>query len=351
MQKHKSFKKLSSIVAAFAILGAVILPFATPASAASLSNTYIRLDRIAASTATSVRVVFKTSAVNGTEAKVVVDFDTGSSFTVNTTQTITTAACASETGFTALPTGTTLAATGDNSAKSVTVTAVSDLAVSTTYCFDLTSTTAVTTPTAGIYTGNVATQTAGSAAIDNIDVAERIIANDQIVVNASVPPSFTFALSGNTDTIPAINSGTISSSTGRTVTITTNASKGWIAWVRSLNGGLTSASASKTILTTQVGSAAHTLSASAEDYALDVDLTTDAAGGGTVTIDSFYNGASTSAGGGIDNTKLRPIASSNGTAGGSGDVLTLIERASAAVDTPAANDYTDTLTVIGAGSY
>ena len=71
-------------------------------------------------------------------------------------------------------------------------------------------------------------------------------------------------------------------------------------------------------------------------------------GTGAITIASPFVGGSTGKGGGLD-TGLRTIASSNGTANNA--VLTLTNNVAIAATTPAAGDYTDTITVVGAGLF
>jgi hypothetical protein len=232
---------------------------------------------------------------------------------------------------------------------------VTALSATTTYCVDLTSAAAVTNAVAGEYHPTV---TVGS---DSTTTAIRTISNDQIVVSATVPPTFNFALSGNTDSFTGnLSTTAVTSTSGKTVTITTNAASGWIAWVKNLNGSsgaatkgaLKSVSASNyTIPITNanaLGSASHILSTGSEDYGLGVLIITDAAGGGTVLLDAAYDGTSAKAGV-LDPNGYRAIASANGTA--NGDIITLIERATVAGNTPAASDYSDTLTVIAAGNF
>ncbi|MEK7600087.1 MAG: hypothetical protein AAB462_03585 [Patescibacteria group bacterium] len=349
-------------VTAFVAIGALLLPAFIAilalqnASAANLTTTYLRLNRLQAGAGTSVRLQFTTVGAGATS--VAVNFNgadattwTASSGAVNTTQTTNTSTCATETGDTALP--GTLSASGSGS--TVTITGVTALSATTTYCVDLTSATAVTNATAGEYHPTI---TVGS---DSSTVALRTISNDQIVVTASVPPTFNFVLSGNTDSFTSsLSTSSVVSTTGRTVTITTNAASGWIAWVKGLNGSsgaatkgaLRSAAASNfTIPTTNanaLGSASHTLTTNTQDYGLGVTINTDASGGGTVSVDAAYDGTSSKAGV-LDPTNFRPIASADGTT--TGDVITLTERATIDGAVPAATDYTDTLSVIGAGNF
>ena len=314
--------------------------------AASLTNTSIRLNRIKTAQTTSARVVFRTVGAGATS--VAINFNgadastwTGSSGAVNATQTAAgTAGC--DASATALP--GTLSASGTGS--TVTITGVTALSAATVYCVDLTSATAVTNPTSGEYHPTV---TAGA---DSTTVAVRVISDDQIVVvTGSVAPSFNFVLDANTTSFsPSLDAAVVRQTTARTVTVTTNATNGWIAWAKDLNTGLTSAAAAKTIASTTPGTAA-TLVAGTEGYVVSSEVTSDAAGGGTVTIPTAYQGTSgNSNGSGLDAT-FRQIASSTGTAGGAGDVLTIRGKAAISGSTPAANDYTDTWTIIGAGAF
>ncbi len=334
---------------------------ASHAHAATLTTTYIRLNRMKTATGTTFRVVFK--AASSQTAQVAVDFngtDTGAAQWINATPgglvttgavTTSTTQCVTD-GFTALP-GVT-SATGAGS--TITTSGVTATTSGTTYCVDFTTATAVTTPTlAGEYHPTITQGT------DSVTIGVRVITNDQIVVTATVPPTFNFVLSGNTDTFASnLSTSSVVSTAGKTVTITTNAASGWITWVKGLNGSsgaatkgaLKSSTASNfTIPTTNanaLGSASHTLTTNTQDYGLGVTITTDAASGGTVVLDAAYDGTSSKAGV-VDPNNYRPIASANGTA--NGDVITLTERATIDGSVPAATDYTDTLTVIGAGNF
>jgi hypothetical protein len=328
------------------------------ANASSLSNTYLRLNRMESGTATSFRLVFKTASAGATT--VAINFngiDTGTSQwtnatpggLVNTTQTADSSSCAADTGATALP--GTLSASG--SSATISITGVTALSATTSYCVDLTSASAVTTPTAGHEGEYHPTITVGS---DSTNVSVDIVANDQVVVNATVPPTFNFGISGcssNTDNFTAnLSVGSVGSTGGCTVTINTNAKPGWFAWASDNNTGLHSVVASKTVASTTPGTNA-TLSGGTEGYVLGVTSITQGSGGGTTSASNAYgNGSGGTAGAaqgsGLDGT-FRQIASSNGTASSASFVVK--ERAAISALTPAATDYTDTITVIGAGSF
>lgn len=343
--RGKQFIALLYIVSFF---GVNTLLFIASAEAANFQQAYLRLDRLKASTTTGGTVCVEPTTAS-TEADVQVTFPTG--FTVNSTPsnwTVTT---------TDLPSGATAWVTiGTASAVSgQTVTFPSgDLVVGTLYCFNFAAASTLTTGTAGNdKTGVITTRTSGPATIDSTGYALSIVSDDQIVVTASVPSTLTFSLSGNTDTFTGNLSTTTTSTSGRTVTIATNAAAGWVAWVKSANAALNSAGTGATIATAGTVDNSPTDLASATGYVLDVNVTTDS-GTGTGTVSQAsgygaeYNGTNTTSGGTLSTT-FQPIAASDGTT--DGDVLTLIERAKISAIQAAATDYTDTLTVVAAGRY
>jgi len=346
MTEKITYRKLPLLLAAvlLAVVNALVV---IHVSAGSLSPSYIRLNRMSAGATTSFRVVFKTTAAGATS--LAVNFNgadtttwTGTSGVVATSQTASSASCAADTGATALP--GTLAASG--SSATVTITGVTALSATTSYCVDLTSATAVTDAAAGEYHPTI---TAGS---DSTTVAVRTITNDQIVVNATVAPTFNFVLGGNTDSFTtALASGSVTSTTGVSATINTNAKSGWYIWAKDSNTGLASVSQSKTIAGITPGTAA-SLSAGTEGYVFALTNITQGSGAGTASPVTAYDGTASggvnSNGSGLDTT-VRQVASSTGTA--SGASLTFKERAAVSAITPAATDYTDTITLIGAGSF
>lgn len=345
---HRSRSGASRVVILFAsfvvILGSVLVGSIHLAHAAAFTEAYLRLDRMKASTTTGGTVCAK-PATTGTEADVQVVFPTG--FTVNSTAsnwTVTT---------TNLPSGATAWA-GIGTATAVSSQTVtfpsSDLTVGTMYCFNFASSSTLTTGTAGSdKTGTITTRTSGPATIDTSSYATAVISDDQVVVTATVPSTFSFALGTNTQALGTLSSSSITSGSGVSVTIATNAASGWITWLKSANTSLDSATTSETIETSgTVDDACTNISAGSDFYQLDVDLTTDSGtGDGTVTIDSEYNcGASA---GGTYSATYTEIATANGTTGG--DVITLVPKVAITAVKAAATDYTDTLTVVGAGRF
>lgn len=367
MLKHSQLKKANqfyfwtTLIIALALIGGWLGPLQLPVTAAGFSQAFVRLDRISDSTNTSGRVCASPSSTDlaSSENDVQVAFPSG--FSVNATAsnwTVTTTNL--DSGQTAWP---GIGTATDVTSQTVTFPSTDLTSASTLYCFNFSGTSTLTTPgsVGNSLAGTITTRDVSSATIDSTQYAVSIIADDQISITAAVGATFTFALDGNTDSFGGnLDPSLVNSTSGRTVTLTTNAAQGWIVWAQGTNdssgdagkGALESASASHTIPVTNantIGSASHTLTPGTEDYGLGVDLTTDATGGGTVTIDSAYDTTSSTKAGVLSTTAYRPLASANGTA--DGDVLTLIERATISNGTPAAADYSDTITVVAAGSY
>jgi filamentous hemagglutinin len=222
----------------------------------------------------------------------------------------------------------------------------------TLYCYNWTNTATVSISSSATANnaGTVATQDAGAATIDTGSYTTASLTSDQIAVSATVPQTFSFALSGNTDALGALATGSVNvSPTPRTATVNTNAKNGWYVWALDSTtsaGGLRSTAAAYTVASTTPGTNS-TLSAGTEGY--NTGVTSSQTGGtGTVTVQTPFVGGSTGRGGGLDNG-LRALASSTGTANNS--VLTLTNNAAINGSTPAATDYSDTITVVGAGLF
>jgi hypothetical protein len=193
----------------------------------------------------------------------------------------------------------------------------------------------------------VTTRTSAPADIDTGSYATASITDDQIVVSATVPSVFSFALSGNTDALGTLSSSAVvTSPTPRTATVNTNATSGWQVWAKDLNTGLTSATASSTIASTTPGSNS-TLTNGVNGYNTGV-TTSQVGGSGTITVAAPFVGTGAGQGGGLD-TSLRTVATSTGTADTA--VLTIKNNVSISPTQAAASDYTDTITIIGAGLF
>jgi hypothetical protein len=345
MYKITSIKKGNIFAASALLLSVLAFAFnSSNSNAASLTQTLVRFDRMKVSSPTTGTVCAKPTTV-AVEADVQVAFPAG--YTVSTTLgnwTVNTTNLAWPTGAVAWP--------GINTATvaaSQTVTFPStDLTVGTLYCFNWTNTAAVSVSAAATSSnsGTITTRTGVPVIIDTASFSTASITDDQIIVTATVPQTFSFALSGNTDALGTLATGSVvSSPTPRTATVNTNAKNGWYVWAKDANTGLASAAASSTIASTTPGSTS-TLSAGTTGFNTGVG-STQVGGTGTITVvPAFVGGATT--GGGLD-TSFRSLASSNGSADTA--VLTLTNHVAISVTTPAATDYTDTITVVGAGLF
>lgn len=334
----KFFKRLFLMLG---LVGFLWLSSGVEAQATRLTQARLRYDRMKAGQQTGMQLLV-VPASTATEAKIKIVFGTGVSVP---SSGVTSNTSPLDSGLTAMPGALTVTSAGTSM-----IIAVSDLTVGTTYALNI-SGAGVTTPgAAGVITETISTLTSGDAVIDSTSIASRFIADDQIVITANVPPTFTFVLSGNTDAFTAdLSSGSVVSTNGRTVTVTTNAAKGWTGWVKSANAGLSSVTTGESIGTSGVVNGSPTTCGAGGDcYVLDADLTTSGAGGGSLAIAGEYNGGDTNSGGTLS-TAFQQFATRTGKT--DGDVITLIARATMIATKAAGSDYTDTLTVIGAGNF
>jgi hypothetical protein len=233
------------------------------------------------------------------------------------------------------------------------------LTAGTLYCFDWTVATSISnngSAGSSLACSNpngctVITENASSVTIDTGTYTTAVVANDQIVVNAVVPPIFQFTVPSNVDNFTTnVTPTAISATSGVTPTVKTNAKGGWVMWAEDSNQALTSAASGGSIPSVGWNSnATTTLVAGTAGYALSV--ITAAAGGTvcTVAVQSEYNTAGGGTGGEFwghfEQIGQCPGGASNG------DGLKLTEEATASVTTPAATDYTDTITVVAAGLF
>jgi len=221
------------------------------------------------------------------------------------------------------------------------------LAASTLYGFCITG--GITNPSS---TGQqVNTLTAGS---DSTSIATSFISNDQVSVNATVASTMSFALSGNTDNFTGnLSTSAVTNTSGITATFITNSNKGWVLQLKSANQGIKSASAGNKIITSANSGSITTLTNGTEGYGTAVTSRVDSgtAGSGTVAVDAKFDdtGGAGNKVGDVNQATYQPMAYANGPT--DTDSVTFKERATIAGLTPAASDYTDTLTVVGSGNF
>jgi len=249
--------------------------------------------------------------------------------------------------------------------------ATTNLTVGTVYGFYITG--GITSPaSSGSKVNTVSTHTDGTPdfsgytdAIDGSRIGMYFVSDfgattdgDQIVLIAKVAPTYTLTLSAQAislDTALAtveypggIQNGAVSPVTA---TVTTNANNGHIMWLKAnSSAGLTSALAGASIAFagTPADATPTTLIAGTEGVVVDIDNITN--GSGSLSILAEFNGGSTSAGG-TPSTAYQEVASAAGPVGGTGDVVTIVPRVAISATTQAADDYTNTLTVVGAGDF
>ncbi|MBP6882497.1 MAG: hypothetical protein KBC15_03010 [Candidatus Levybacteria bacterium] len=348
-------KKQAALIIVLSLLVQYLLPVSKVFAVGDpLTNAEIRFYRMKtsqAANATTARILVKfTPNTVSTQNEVRVTFAGSgtlgaSSYGVDATNTNITLSTSS------LPGGCTGPSSMTSNANSVSGAVVdftvANLTEDTTYCFYITG--GITNPSsAGTFVNNIAMLSGSNVVGETTDVTNAVIADDQVVISATVPPTFTFALGANTTSFTAnLSSAGIVSTTGVTGTVSTNANNGWSAYLRSTNAALSSAIASSTIATAgTIDGTPTTLSNGSNNYQLDVDETADPNTNGSIVAE--YDGT-TSQGGTFNGSDLEQIASGTGVS--SGYIFTLIGRATITATQKAASDYTDTWTVIASGNF
>ncbi len=335
-----------------ALLISLIYPFLSPLKAgATVDTAFLRFDRHATGSAITGTACLETDTV-GTETNVVIVFPsdwTISQTPSNWTVTTTNLPVKPTTGGAANAWPSIATATSVNGLSVVFPAA--DLTVDTFYCFNFAGASSTIGAAGNDKTGQLKTQ-GGAPYVDSVDWATSVVSSgaDQITVTASVSASMTFSLSGNTAALGNISSGTTTAASGITETVSTNARNGWVSWaISGTNGGGGVGALHSTIANADIDSPGshdgtpETLSSSG-GYILDVDT-----GSGSPTIAAEYNGGSADTGGHISQGQFRQIAHT--TAPANANTVSLVVKARSSATTPAAADYTDTLTVVAAGSF
>jgi hypothetical protein len=347
----QSKRKLLAIAGLISTIVIQLLP--VTAQAAGFQQAILRLDRAAAATASTALVCVK-PATTAVEASTKVTFP--SDFTLAAAASVTVSTASGTLPLPATINGTAVVAWPGIGTAATNVTGVvatfssTDLTVGTLYCFEITA--GITNGAAAINDqASIATFTSVPAPIDATSVAVNVVTNDQIAVTAVVPPSFQFQLSGNADPFSAnLSSTSNTATTGVTATVATNAKGGWVAWVKDSQQGLFSTSAAYKINSVASTGAATSLVNGTEQYGTYVNSITQASNGGACTLaaNAPYNGTGATVGGfGATFTQL--AACTGGTT--NGNTFKLTEVATIASSTPAASDYSDVITIVGAGLF
>jgi hypothetical protein len=170
---------------------------------------------------------------------------------------------------------------------------------------------------------------------------------------ATVNPSFTFNLQTSSQTVPPFSvaigtmtpgGGIVTAPDTVTATITTNANSGGLIYLYGKNAGLKSATASNYTIGTVAGKI--DLSTLTEGYG--AQGTSVGGTGGPMKFDNPYDGVTTTVG--IIDTSERLFADSSSAPVNAGTAAFAL-KARAKTTTPAASDYTDTITVVATGSF
>lgn len=237
-----SAKQKTAMLVVFSLLLVIALPiiFVEKVQAAGFTNAYVRFDRmISSTTATTGMICAKPSSNITTHRKLEVTFPdeyTATDFTVSTTAANWQGGNLSTSnidGNTAWPDITNTTASISGKVVTWTHTADQTLNSTDTYCFRWTNSAAVSTPsgTGSNLTGTVRSLNSSDSELASSKYSTAVITNDQIVISAIVPPTFSVVFGdggdpdsdANTDSFNGNLSTSIVSTYGNTITITTNA--------------------------------------------------------------------------------------------------------------------------------
>jgi len=334
----------------------LLYPFLLPKNAhAAVTQGFVRFDRLSTGEDITGTACLETTTV-GTETNVTIVFpsdwtisQTAGNWTVDTTD-LPYDPTDLNTQASAWPSINTASSVNG---LSVTFPAA-DLTPGTFYCFHFAgSASSDIGPAGNDKTGQLKTE-GGAPFVDIVEWATSVVTSnaDQIVVTASVSASMSFSLSGNSLALGNISSGTTTATSTITQTVSTNARNGWVSWIKSETDGGSDVGALESTVAggAQIDSPGsydgtpETLTTSG-GYVLDVTT-----GSGTPTVAAEYDDlADPDDGGHIAFNMFRQTAYA--TTPANANTVTLRVKARSSVTTPAANDYTDTLTVVAAGSF
>ena len=361
------------LAAASALMFSVVLTNIS-AGAAQLGQASLRLSRMSQSAASpDLYVTFKLNTTPTSVTKVSICFPatksdgTGAGYTVTAaTPTVSTANPPATPSGTTVPPGTLtasattattgLCAAGPTWAGVITVSGFTSASFTNTALYEMTITgTGLTNPTANAqYNTSVNSVSATPAVIDTTTTPTYITnaTGDQVTVTGSVAPNFSFSLSSNTDTIPAVDPSTIQTSTGNVfMTVATNSPLGYTAYVKSQNAQLQSAIRAGTPITTGTFDATpDTLTPGSTKYGF-VPSTGTACTicSGVPTYDGEFTVADGTHAGSFNGTSFASFVSHAGYT--NGDQVFLKERDAVSSSVQYANDYTDVLTIVAAGNF
>ncbi|HWB38847.1 MAG TPA: hypothetical protein VG604_01245 [Candidatus Saccharimonadales bacterium] len=348
------------------LLVALLLP--DIANATQLTQAGVRLGRlgIGASANNDLLVTFKLNTTPTSVSKIKICLPSGFTTTsgaapLGTTFPNTPAGITAPPGLPA--TATTAVGSGGCLGGSITVNGLTSASLNNTTLYGFTVASGyVTNPgLAGQYNLTVESENIAATPIDTTTTPVYIYGSssnqDQINVTASVAPNFSFQLSSNSDAISQVDSASVKTSTGVTMTVGTDSPLGYTAYVKSANGALVSVTSPGTPITTGTfDGTPDAITAGTTKYgflpttgpacstctgALSYD-TEYSSGGGAPIVSATQAGS-------FNSTNFASFVSRNGYT--NGDQVILKERVAVANTIGYANDYSDTLTIVAAGNY
>jgi hypothetical protein len=362
------------MIAAASLVFSVLLPNLS-AGAAQLGQAGLRVSRMSSAfVGPDLYVTFKLNTTPTSVAKVSICFPatksdgTGSGYTVTATApTVTTAnppatptgtVAPPNAGLTAAATTATagLCATGTSWSGAITVSGFTSASLNSTSLYEMTITgTGLTNPTANAQYNTAVNSLSSTPTVIDTTVTPTYVTNatgDQVTVTGSVSPNFSFSLSANTDTIPAVDPSTVQTSTGNVyMTVATNSPLGYTAYVKSQNAQLQSTIHSGTPITTGTFDATpDSITAGITKYGF-VPSTGTACSTctGVPVYDSEYAIADGTHAGSFNGSSFASFVSHAGYT--SGDQIFLKERDAVSPAVQYANDYSDVLTIVAAGNF
>ena len=376
MRRWTSLPGIRIALAAVITLASMAAFMPEVAQAVVLNQTIVRLDTLKQNTASTGSVCVEPHVTETTAANVAVTFPTA--FTINSSTPATNwAATNAPPG--GLAGGQNYWPSGANNWPQATLTptvvgktvtwafTASTFTVGQIYCFRWTSTGGLTSNGAAAASeeGSVALQDATPTTLETNNFAVTILSpSDQVSVNATVPPIFTFTLSTNAVLVPAgggnMDYTVVNHSDPVDAAVTTNAKGGWIMWAKDDNQGLTSTSTSVHIpsVTWLTGPNRPTAlspgSSGTPGNALSVitrPAVTTYCSTSNLSVDPEYDTVSNA---GTDGGPLTSNFAEIGKCTGgvsAGDGLRLVDNVAITPITAAASDYADVLYVIGAGNF
>ncbi len=359
--KTLKLKDRNSIISLFLYIVTIvtlIYPIFLPKKAnATITQAFVRINRHSTGAAISGSACMQTASTHGTETNVTIVFPADWTISSTTSNWV-----ANNTGLPYSPlsplTQATMWAGVTDTEQASTVTgnsvtwSATDLSDSTFYCFNFAGASSTIGAAGDNKIGALQVQ-GGSPFVSNVDWAVDVTTADadQITVTASVSAQMTFALSGNSVALGSLSPSTTAEGSV-TQTVTTNGRNGWVSWIMSnTNGGASVGALNSVVASSQIDSTGsydgtpETLTTSG-GYVLDVDTNTGCATG---CVNDEYEGSGADTGGHIAYNIFHMTATD--TTPTAGDIITLKPRARSSATTPAASDYTDTLTVVAAGSF